>query len=133
MDSQTVKEFLRGRGCPDEVVEAGIEGLLNDWERTIEQVREGYPLGLDDYLNDLDARQLLEEALDLVPAARQAAVRERLRALDQRMKLLVTISEDCLWGERVADSEGWTPEREWWYFGVPRNPGSTLRDDLKRA
>ena len=133
MDSPAVREFLMSRGCPDEVVEAGIEGLLTDWEHTVEQVHDGYPLGLDDYLNDLDGRQLLEEALELLSPGERETVLERLRAVDQRMKLMVTTWNTCLWGDGVAASQGWTPEDEWWYFSVPRSPGPLLREDLKRA
>jgi hypothetical protein len=133
MDSPEVREFLKGRGCPDDVVEAGIDGLITEWEHAVEQVNDGYPLGLDDYLNDLDGRQLLEEALDLIPAREREKLLERLRPVDQRMKLMVTITDRCLWGDGVVASQGWTPEDEWWYFSVPRNPGPLLREDLKRA
>ena len=62
-----VHEFLLSRGCPDDVVQMGLEGLLGEWERAVAQVESGYPLGLDDYLNDLDGRQLLEESLEVAP------------------------------------------------------------------
>ena len=63
MANVAVHVFLLSRGCPDDVVEMGLEGLLLEWERAVAQVESGYPLGLDDYLNDLDGRQLLEESL----------------------------------------------------------------------
>ena len=130
-DSDEVQRFLLERGCPDEVVVAGLEGLVGEWEQAVNQVEAGYSLGLDDYLNDLDGRQLLEEALVLAPPEDRETARARIRAADTRMKSLVLSTAECLWGEAVAESEGWTPERNWWYFGLPRSPGPLLKEDLE--
>lgn len=132
MASDKVSEFLRSRGCADDVVAAGLEGLVSEWERVVDQVREGYPLGLDDYLNDLDSRQMLEDALELAPDDEQTVARERVRTADLRMRTVVTPAAECLWGARVASVEGWNPERNWWYFNLPRSPGTMLREDLDR-
>jgi len=129
-DLDEVRDFLRERGCPEEVIAAGLEGLVAEWERVVDQVEAGYELGLDDYLNDLDGRQLLEEVLVLArPADREAAL-ERIRAADEHMKGLVNPTEECLWGESVADSEGWGPGSNWRNFNLPRSPGAMLKDDL---
>ena len=133
MADDAVHEFLLSRGCPDDVVEMGLEGLLLEWERAVAQVESGYPLGLDDYLNDLDGRQLLEESLEVAPDLECAAAHVRLAAADARMRREARFTEECLWGNRIADQEGWTAEHNWWYFAVPRTPGSTLREDLDAA
>ena len=130
-ERDAVRRFLSERGCPDEVVDAGLEGLVSEWERTVDQVSSGYPLGLDDYLNDLDGRQLIEEVMTLAPWALNPAMSRRLHAVDERMKALVVPAPKCLWGEAVADSEGWTAEQEWWYFTMPRAPGPLLEQDLE--
>ena len=130
-EADPVRRFLAERGCPDEVVEAGLEGLVSEWERTVRQVAAGYPLGLDDYLNDLDGRQLIDEALALAPWAADESLMHQLQAADQRMKTLVVSAPECLWGEAVAEAEGWTADHEWWYFSVPRAPGPLLREDLE--
>ena len=130
-ENDAIRRFLSERGCPDDVVEAGLEGLVSGWEHTVGQVASGYPLGLDDYLNDLDGRQLLDEALDLAPWAAGAALRQRVSEADTRMKSVVVPASECLWGAAVAEAEGWTPEHEWWYFRLPRSPGAVLREDLE--
>jgi hypothetical protein len=96
----------------------------------VDQVSEGYPHGLDDYLNDLDGRQLLEEALGYASDSRRTRIEKRVRAADERMKALVKPSTGCLWGQKVARAEGWTPVENWWYFSVPRQPGPLLEGDL---
>ena len=86
MGSDDVKRFLRARGCPDEVVEGGIEALVESWEHTAEQVRRGYPLGLDDYLNDIDARQLIEDLVAAIPTAATEPLLGRIEAADMTMQ-----------------------------------------------
>ena len=131
IEEDLVRRLLAERGCPDEVIESGLEGLVAAWERVVGEVEAGYSLGLDDYLNDLDGRQLVEEAIDLAEAADREAARARVRAADLRMKALVRPTAECLWGETVAESEGWTPQSNWWYFSLPRAPGAMLREDLE--
>ena len=126
-----VRTFLANRGCPEDVVAGGLEGLVSEWERAVAQVEEGYPLGLDDYLNDLDGRQLLEEALEVASAIERAAAVARIREADARMLRGARLVNESLWGSRVADREGWTAEQNWWYFAVPLEPGPLLRDDLE--
>ena len=109
----SVREFLRARGCPDDVVSGGLEGLVADWERVAQAVEQGDPLDtLDDYLNDMDARAA------------------RLGAADARIRAALIPSGRCLWGEAIAASRGWKPAREWWYFMRPARPGPGLRADL---
>jgi len=115
-----VRDFLEERGCPQHVVEGGLPDLAESWEQMIEEVSKGYALTLDDYLNDLDVRQLLDEALKIAPAALQKEIRERVRRADQKMRTLVEPAGKCLWGSEVAETEGWTPEGNWWFFSRPR-------------
>ena len=63
-----ITEFLRKQGASYAIVANGLRGLVENWERVVDQVSKGYPQGLDDYLNDMDGRQLLENALEGGPA-----------------------------------------------------------------
>src|SRR4030095_3394704 len=83
-----VRDYLRERGCGDYVIEGGLEGLVENWEETVREVEEGYSLTLDDYLNDLDARQLIAEALLVAPDDQRAAVNARLNHADEKMRNL---------------------------------------------
>lgn len=113
------------------MVEGGLDGLVAAWDRVVSEVENGYALGLDDYLNDLDGRQLAEDALAVAAPEDRMAAQRRLRVTDDRMKAAVRPVERCLWGDGVADGEGWTPERNWWYFSVPRAPAGQLAEDLE--
>ncbi|MFY9609217.1 MAG: hypothetical protein WAU45_11470 [Blastocatellia bacterium] len=124
-----VREFLKRRGCAEHVVQGGLARLVESWERVVESVKRGYNFGLDDYLNDMDGRQLLEEALQLAKP-KQSYV-ERTRGADEAMLSVVRPTGRCLWGKDNASEHGWSAEKNWWYFAVPINAGSELTDDLK--
>lgn len=131
MSDELVREFLRQHGASDIVVAAGVDGLIEAWSRTVQHVERGYPFSLDDYLNDLDARQLLHEVLGAVPGAGTRTRAHRLGELDARLRNVTRKREDCLWGDAIADREAWSPDVEWWYWAVPKEPGEDLAADLE--
>ena len=113
------RDYLRERGCGERVIAGGLEGLVESWEKTVREVENGYSLTLDDYLNDLDARQLIADALAVADDQQRAAIEARLRRADEIMRSQTTPVKVCLWGEEVANEEGWTAEKNWWYFARP--------------
>ncbi len=118
-DASSLEDFLREEGAPDAVVRGGLEVLLAGWERAVAAIEAGYGGDYEDYLSDLDGRQLLAQALERVTRAQAAAITARLVELDRRVRAATTPIERCLWGNIVADEEGWSPEDNWWYFARP--------------
>lgn len=131
MREDPVREFLESRGCPEHVVEGGLDGLLEQWENAVDDVAEIYPLGLDDYLDDMDGRELIEGALDVAaPDVRRGSLK-RLQKADERMKAMLVPAGRCLWGSDMAEQHDWTPQKNWWYFMQPADPGPELKEDLE--
>jgi len=116
---ESVADFLRARGCAAHVVEGGLAGLLARWGATVDELGAGYRWTFDDYLNDVDARQILDEALERADDEERAAYGAALALLDERADAWLGQPAQCLWGEGAARANGWTPEREWWYFRWP--------------
>jgi len=128
-----VRDYLQETGSAQEVIEQGLEGLVEGWEKLVHSIENGYALGLDDYLNDLDVRQLLEEALLVATAEQHDEVEERINLADQKMKSLVTPTTVCLWGDEIAQEEGWTDEKNWWYFSRPIKANKNLLAEIDEA
>ncbi len=126
-----VRDYLRQSGASHSVIASGLRGLVENWERVVKEVTRGYNLTFDDYLNDMDGRQLLENAMSLAPAEIRDAYLDRIRSADQRAEGALRPSDRCIWGQIVADEEGWKPARNWWYFRLPRTPGPRLAEELK--
>jgi hypothetical protein len=116
-----VRAFLRERGMADEVVAAGVEGFVERWEQAAREAeRERYPFGIEDWLNELDGRQLASELAGAFPASLGAALAARLAEADARVRAATEESLACLWGEALAKRMHWTRERQWWYWLRPR-------------
>jgi hypothetical protein len=125
--SDAVRDYLEKRGCARHLCEGGLEGLVARWEAFAEEVAGGYALGLDDYLNDLDLRDILEGALGAAGPSGAKAARRRTAAADERVRQ-ATVECAPLWGEAHEPADA-VP---WWYRRRPLHPGDELAEDLRR-
>ncbi len=128
-----VRAFLREKGCGEHIVERGVEGLVESWEKIAQSVEDGYSLGLDDYLNDMDARQLLDDSLIFATPSQVEGLLDRITRADMLMRSLTERVPRCLWGDEVAAEERWTPVRNWWYFSRPINANPELLEEIREA
>ena len=130
--SDRLREYLARVGASPKVVAGGLEVLLRGWEQTVTAVEAGYTLSFDDYLNDIDGRQLLAQALEVAAPEEAARLADRLASLDARMRAAVEPVRRCVWGHIVEEEEGWTPERNWWYFARPRRGAAAFLEEFGR-
>lgn len=128
--SDDVRKFLIEKGCPLQVIERGLAGLVESWEKVVQSVEKGYSLTLDDYLNDLDARQLLEEALGAASVSELNNFDLRIQQADDLMKGLTRRAAVCLWGDELAEEEGWTSKKNWWYYACPVDADADLLAEI---
>lgn len=130
MSDDAVRDFLREKGCAHQLIERGFAGLVEGWEKVVQSIEEGYTLTMDDYLNDLDARQLLDEAMSVASTAELARFDDRIQQADDQMKSLTRRTGVCLWGDEVAEEEGWTPKKNWWYYSRPIEADADLLAEI---
>jgi len=114
MNNSQVQDYLRDNGYPEHLVREGRDGLLRRWREFVEAVERGYSLGIEDYRNDLDVRSIITLA---------AAEDDAVRALDERLKKLLTSRQVRVWESGPGDA--------FWDFGYPRNAGPGLIEDLR--
>ena len=113
--------FLRARGLADESVAAGAEGLVLRWEQAARDAEhERYPFGVEDWLDELDGRQMLAEMIASIPGALSAAVTARLAEAGSRVDASTELAGACLWGAKMAKRMKWSPREHWWYWRRPR-------------
>jgi hypothetical protein len=128
-ETDAVHHYLMSRGCSPMVVRRGLSGLLEQWAKIVTATERGHDASLDEWLNDMDLRDILAGALAAaVPSERRAAA-VRLDEADERFHA-ITEPAPCLWGEEIARNNSWRPEWQWWYFRRPSVPGPLLREDL---
>ena len=132
-EQDSVRDYLAERGCAAAVIEGGLPGLIEQWEALVASVEEGYGLGLDDYLNELDVRQLLADALAVAPKEEATVVAERWQRADEQFLSLTQPTEACLWGAEVAEEEGWSAKNNFWYYRRPRTGDPDFLAEIKEA
>jgi hypothetical protein len=125
--ADTVRAYLQSRNYADFVVRDGLAGLVRSWERTVTSVVAGEEQEQDDYLNDMDGRRILEEALQVAPAEEQAQWVGRVRIADERIRAKLVPTSECLWGEENAARYGYSREHDWWYYHRPQNVEQSWR------
>ncbi len=63
-----VRQYCEERGYSVAVIKGGTEYLMNHWERTVIAIAAEEPQYVDDYLNDMDTRQILDESYSSYPS-----------------------------------------------------------------
>jgi hypothetical protein len=114
-----VPEYCRRRGYAERVIEGGMRYLVESWEHVVESVVNGEIQFQDDYLNDMDGRQILEEVVTVATSEQKAEFFDRIEIADRRFLAVAVPTEDCIWGDANARKYGWTRETHWWYFYRP--------------
>lgn len=107
------------RDYADHVVRGGLEGLVRTWECVVESVASGREQDNDEYLNDMDGRRILEEALAIASSPERARWVERVRIADERIRPHLVPTEECIWGEANAEKYGYSRVRDWWHCHRP--------------
>lgn len=108
-----------------------LESILESWQRLVEQVAEGFPGILDEYVRAVTvSREPVGRILGLVSAPGRAEILDHgLRDLDARFTEVTEPSETPLTRNRP---DAWRPTG-WWWFRVPGTPGPKLQADLEAA
>jgi len=122
MTDPEIQNYLRDNGYPEHIVRGGRDGLVTQWREFVDQVEKGYPLGLEDYRNDLDVRAILELANAGIPDASAPKVQAEVLALDERLKKMLIATNVRVWESAPSP---------FWDFGYPRSAGPNLVEDLR--
>lgn len=112
-NDESVRAVLRARGAAAHTIRGGASGLIEGWRRFVEQVERGYPLGLEDYRNDLDLRTLIEVAQIGAEVAEE----------DARFRKLLIATDRAVWSSDVPQA--------FWVMGYPSNAAGELLADLQ--
>jgi hypothetical protein len=129
--SDAVARYMKSRGVAQHVIEDGLEGAIDRWDALARSARD-YDLTLDDWLNDMDLRDVIEGSMQAADEPERESVAKLLAKADARMKK-ATVETGSIWGKANAEKYQYDPVRTWWYFRRPRHPGEMMQNDLIAA
>jgi len=113
MNDAEMITYLRENGYPEHVVKAGRRGLVDRWNKFVDDVKKGYKLGLEDYRNDLDLRGIIS----------MLGLEDEVRESDSELESMLTSRKVRVWESGVEDA--------FWDYGYPRNASGELLGDLR--
>jgi hypothetical protein len=119
--SPDVSRHCEQRGFSSGVREGGFGYLLDRWTKIVAEIETGYRGLFDEYLDDMDARRIIDELATHASEEEWAEVEAMLPSLDARFHAVTRPVEVCIWGEHNAAKHGYRADRDWWYFRVPSN------------
>ena len=109
---------------------ADLVELIDQWAEFTTGLDKGYSFDLDNWLNDVDVRELILEAL---PMFSREEMGDHALKLDEADKQFMAGTRDfkrCVWSSGTAKKEKWTAQKNWWYFRTPRRTNAQLEDEL---
>lgn len=119
--SDSIREYLQSKQYAKHVADGGLEALLGRWEWLVNSVAHGDEWGYEDWVNEMDGRRILEEALALLPLEEQTSTKAHVAELDERLKSCLIPVSDGIIDSKEINQYGYTSERDWWYFNFPPN------------
>ena len=93
-----------------------LPALLAQWARIVDYVEREAPPAAE-FLADVDVRHEIATRVRGNPVPRET--REMLAELDEAFRQVTREREVCLHAVAHAESQGWTPAREWYYWREP--------------
>jgi hypothetical protein len=107
--------------------------LIDQWAAFVAGLARGYTFDLDNWLNDVDIRQLIREAEPMFGPDELADYALRLEEADRVFRLATRDLDRCVWGRKAARREKWTAVKNWWYFRSPLRSNSELEEELAKV
>jgi len=108
-----------------------LRDQIDQWSTLVADFeRKDYTFDIDNWRNDVDVRQLIEEAL---PMFSREEIGDHALKLDQADKAFMAGTrafKRCVWGTGTAKKEKWTLQANWWYFRTPIRSNGALEDEL---
>jgi hypothetical protein len=93
------------------------------------EVRD-YTFDIDNWRNDVDIRQLIEDALPMFSREEMGDHALKLDAADKAFTAATRVFKKCIWGHGTQKKENWSPQKNWWYFRTPVRSNEQLEDEL---
>ncbi len=110
---------------------ADLRDLIDQWAGfATDLARKNYTFDLDNWLNDVDVRELILEALPMFDAEDLGEHALKLDNADKTFMEATRPHKRCVWGSGTARKEKWTAEKNWWYFRTPLRSNAQLEDEL---
>jgi hypothetical protein len=127
----SVRRYLIERGVRSDLLGGGLTGLVERWTNIVDEIARGYQLTLDDYLNDMDVRDIIAGALTVADPQEREEIASALAHADRKLREVTKASPSLLEYPTDVPKPTSPPNLDrWWYARRPKNAGAALTRDL---
>jgi len=110
-----IKAAMRGKS--DLVQKDGLNYLIPEWKRFVTDYSGKEDL-MDEWLNSLDGRMIIDQILALLPTSERKWVEEQLSPIDNLFRSMSFETNECVWGASNEKSNGYNRASHWYYYRI---------------
>mgnify|MGYP000435942032 CR=1 FL=1 len=114
------REYSRRKKFSSLVIYGTFDYLLKKYEVNVRDIALEKCYVLEEYLNDMDGRRILEELIEVAGDRAPCGVQEKMWQLDSKIMPLLQPSYTCIWGTENAFKRSYLPQKHWYYFALPK-------------
>jgi hypothetical protein len=93
----------------------GLNYLIPKWQQFADIYADKEDV-IYEWLNDLDARRIIDEILTALSEKERAQIEEDLRPIDNKVIENTFEINECVWGEEVEVDNNYNRKHNWYYY-----------------
>lgn len=108
-----IKKLLKDKS--DLIRQNGLNYLVPTWRRFADQCADTEEM-VYEWLNDLDARKIIDEILASLTATDRLAIEREMTQLDELVLAKTFEVNECIWGEEAERANNYNRHKHWYYY-----------------
>jgi hypothetical protein len=113
-----IKAILKNNS--DLVKQDGLNYLIPNWKRFTDNYADNEDL-IYEWLNEMDARKIIDKILVLLPNTESAKITEVLKEIDTKFIEKNFEINECVWNDKVEKENKYNRQKNWYYYRVNQN------------
>ncbi|KIA86156.1 hypothetical protein [Flavobacterium sp. AED] len=113
-----IKAILKNNS--DLVKQNGLNYLIPKWKRFTDNYADNEDL-IYEWLNEMDARKIIDEILVILPNTESAKITEVLKVIDAKFIEKTFEINECVWNDKVEKENQYDRQKNWYYYRVNQN------------
>jgi hypothetical protein len=101
-------------------VKDGLNYLIPQWRKFTNSVDENDGSTIDEYLNDLDVRKIIDTILPLLSEQERDRIISVIDFDDKQFISKTFEVKDCMWGQENEVIHGFTRQNHFYYYRAPQ-------------
>lgn len=94
-----------------------LNSLVSVWERFAKNYSKSESY-IYEWQNYLDARRLIDEMIETLPADEEIIIRRKLEPLDKKVIAETFEVSECVWGKKAEKKNRYNRIKNWYYYRV---------------